>query len=738
MKTFTSSLILFVFLFLGIYVKAQSPTFSWAKQFGGYSTAFSVPRNILVDASGNVYTSGYFNDTVDFDPGSGVFNLVSAGDIDAFISKVDASGNFVWAKRFGSTSDDGSLGMALDASGNIYTSGAFSGTVDFDPNSGTLNLTATGRLDIFISKLDPSGNFIWAKQIGGNSDEIAFAITTDASGSVYATGYFEDLTDFDPGTGSFALTAGGFEDIFVVKLNSTGEFMWAKQFEGGNANTGIGNSIAVDAQKNVYTTGNFSDQVDFNPGSGTSIFTTGGDLDIFVSKLDSSGNYAWAKQIGGTKDDDAISLALDQAGNVHTTGYFIGKVDFNPGSGVANLTSVSSSDIFISKLDKSGNYVWAKNIGGNAYQISNSIALDASGNVYFSGSFVDSLDLNPGSAVNKIYAVGNLDAFIAKLTSSGNYAWAIQFGSNGAYADCSDITIDSKGKIYTTGVFDGKVDFDPGSNTTTLKSVGGDFFVVKLDQCNSTASQINPSVCDKYVLNGQTYTSAGVYSQTLKNSTGCDSILTINLTIKSSSANSITTSACRSYRLNGKLYTASGAYNQTLINKTGCDSILTINLTIINVDKSVTQTGATLTANKGGATYQWLDCNKAKSPISGKTSQSFTATINGSYAVVVTENTCKDTSVCYLVTGLGIANSSISKGIFVYPNPTNAKVQIFISQPLQNGVSKVLNATGQAVFIKDNLYGNTFEIDLSNQANGIYFLEIEHNGGILRTKVVKN
>src|SRR5262249_36288313 len=159
--------------------------------------------SIAVDASGNVYTTGYFTGTADFDPDAGVFNLTAAGSFDIFVSKLSASGNFVWAKVMGGGSDDLGQSISVDASGNVCTTGYFTGTADFDPGAGVFNLTAAGYYDIFVSKLDASGNFAWAKAIGGTGGDEGYSIAIDSSGNVYTTGAFGGTVDFDPNAGVF-------------------------------------------------------------------------------------------------------------------------------------------------------------------------------------------------------------------------------------------------------------------------------------------------------------------------------------------------------------------------------------------------------------------------------------------------------------------------------------------------------------------------------------------------------
>jgi hypothetical protein len=386
--------------------------FLWAKQIGGPLEDLGL--SIAVDVSGNVYTTGRFRETADFDPGAGVYNLTSAGDTDIFISKLDALGNFVWAKQIGGTSQDMGFSIAADASGNVYTTGSFVGTVDFDPGTATFNLT--GNWDIFISKLDAAGDFVWAKQMGGTSVEIGFGIAVDGSGNVYTTGYFSGSADFDPGAGTYNLTTVGFSDIFISKLDAAGNFVWAKQFNG----TGQvqGNSIAADASGNVYTTGIFTETADFDPGAGAYTFTSGGSWDIFISKLDATGNLVWAKQMGGASQDYGRSITVDGLGNVYTTGNFGGTADFDPGAGAYNLTSAGTFDIFISKLDASGDFAWAQRFGETGWNFGNSITLDAAGNVYTTGSFEGTVDFDAGTGVSNLTSAGYRDIFIHKMSQT--------------------------------------------------------------------------------------------------------------------------------------------------------------------------------------------------------------------------------------------------------------------------------------------------------------------------------
>jgi hypothetical protein len=450
---------------------------TWAKSFGG--TNQDIGYAVAVDAAGNVYTTGRFGGTVDFDPGAGVASLTAAGPVNAFVSKFDASGNYVWAKAFACTQFEFGYGIAVDATGNVYTTGYFFGTADFDPGAGVASLTSV-NWDIFVSKLDASGNYVWAKALGGSGFDNGQGIALDATGNVYTTGTFEGTADFDPGAGVANLTSAGNKDVFVSKLDASGNYVWARRF-GGSVSDDIGYGIAVDATGNVHTSGSFFGTADFDPGAGVANLTANS-TDIFVSKLNASGNYVWAKALGGTNQDFGFGIALDATGNVYTTGYFAGTADFDPGAGVANLISGGGDDIFVSKLDASGNYVWGKALGGTGGEVGYGIAVDATGNVHTTGSFAGTADFDPGLGVANLTAGG---IFVSKLDASGSYVWGKALGGTGGEVGYG-IAVDATGNVCTTGSFGGTGDFDPGPGILNLTWVGGnDVFVSKLNASGS-------------------------------------------------------------------------------------------------------------------------------------------------------------------------------------------------------------------------------------------------------------
>jgi hypothetical protein len=368
-----------------------SGNFVWAKQISGADDEKGY--SIALDASGNIFVTGSFEGTVDFDPGAANFNLMSSGDNDIFILKLDNSGNFIWAGNIGSTYLDVGYGIAIDqTTGNVYVSGAFSGSVDFDPGSGSTGLGSSGGKDAFVLKLDNAGNFIWARGLGSpTGQDFSYAIAFDPSGngSIYSTGIFHGPADFDPSVGGFYITSYGIDgDVFISKLDTAGIFVWAKAFSGSGSfyDNSFGLSMKVDANSNIYTTGNFEGTVDFDPGTGVYNLTSPG-TDYFISKLNSNGDFLWAKASDeGSAWGKSITVISDGNGQVYVTGYFENTVDFDPGAAVFDLTAVSQS-IFLSKLDGDGNFVWAKAPDGSGDDVPCSITNTLSGNILLTGSF---------------------------------------------------------------------------------------------------------------------------------------------------------------------------------------------------------------------------------------------------------------------------------------------------------------------------------------------------------------
>lgn len=384
----------------------------WVKTMGSIYEDYAF--SILVDSNGNIYTIGAFPESVDFDPNSGTTLLTSAGSFDIFIQKLDTNGNLLWVKQLGNTHTDYGYSLAMDTNGDLFATGFFRGTVDFNPGSGSQNLTSFGESDIFLLKLDTNGNFIWVKQMGGSASDYGRSITTDGNNNIYMTGNFEGTVDFDPGTNVYNLTSAGDDDSFVLKLDPNGNLLWARQIGGSIEERG--ESISVDAQGNVYSTGTFMTTVDFNPGSGTNNFTAAGGTDVYVQKLDTNGNFVWANYMGGLGGDYSNSITTDTNGNAYVIGSFFNTANFDSGLGTTSLTSFGGYDIFIQKFDSAGHIDWVKQMGGTNYEFGYFITVETDGNIYSTGTFSGVVDFNPGTEVNDLTSIGGYDFFIQKLS----------------------------------------------------------------------------------------------------------------------------------------------------------------------------------------------------------------------------------------------------------------------------------------------------------------------------------
>ncbi len=390
----------------------------WAKRVGG-ALSFDAATSVAVDDSGYVYTTGSFDREADFDPNSGVKALQPRGYSDAFILKLDSAGNYIWAQRMGGSSYDQSNSLAIDALGNVLMTGEFSDTAFFD--SGSKSLISQGGKDIFVQKVAPDGHLIWAKSFGGNGNDIPYNIKTDIADNIYVTGLFRDTVVFDPAGGGPPLISKGATNVFILKLDSDGNFLWSKSLGGTGRATGF--FLDVDQWENVILSGGFSDTVDFDPGPGIKelISETKEKSDIFLIKLDANGDLVWANSAGGVGVDVGYSVEVDPLGYIYNSGFFNQIVDFDPGPLTANLTATGYQDIFIQKLDPSGNLVWAKRIGGTGYDVLTEMEIDDAGrHIYATGFFENNVDFDPTQGTHIITSKGFNDAFILNLKVGDN------------------------------------------------------------------------------------------------------------------------------------------------------------------------------------------------------------------------------------------------------------------------------------------------------------------------------
>jgi gliding motility-associated-like protein len=406
------------------------------------------------------------------------------------------SQNLQWAYGFGGAANENFTSITKDGAENIYIAGYFSGTVDFDPGPGILNLTSNGGQDICLLKYTNQGQILWAKNIGGTGNDggQGTCIKHHSSGFIYLSGTFEGSNiDMDPGPGISNLSTISDPDLFFAKFDEAGNFIWAKSIDAEPSETGS-NTLSIDNLGNIYIVGRFAATVDFDPGAGTANLSSLPSLSsIFFAKYSSDGNYVWAKNINPTFSSvGGNGITLDHLGNLFICGYFGGSnIDFDPGAGTANFTSTGVFDLFVAKYDTSGNYQWAYNFGGaSTDNVPYTIACDLTGNVYVGGYYQGIVDVDPGPGVLTFDATGKFsENVLIKYSPTGSLVWAKTFGSE-SWDGIIGISIDNAtGYVYAVGGTHGDtLVLNNNNNDSLFSTVNGDDFEIFITQFDASGN----------------------------------------------------------------------------------------------------------------------------------------------------------------------------------------------------------------------------------------------------------
>ncbi|HMT29764.1 MAG TPA: SBBP repeat-containing protein, partial [Bacteroidia bacterium] len=357
-----------------------------------------------------------------------------------------------------------------DENGNLITIGLFEGNVDFNPDSTTLFLHNNGEKDIYVQKLNSSGNLDWAISIGGPSTEEVLFVKTDNIGNVFICGEINDTVDFDPGNAVFELGIPLNEDhsSFIAKYDPSGNLIWVKLFNECKfaLNYSFINDIDVDGSGNIFLTGKFRGIVDFDIGSGAHYLTTasgsGSDEDAFIMKLNNVGVFEWAYSFGSSNiDENGISVAVDALGNSFFSGsYYFTTIDFNPGPGVFEMTTLDES-IYVLKFNSSGNFIWGKQImpypGPDPCTIYGAeLKASKNGDLFITGEFYGDglIDFDPNSGIDTSSTAipYTQDGYIMKWTESGIFVWKKIQPAIGYLGDVYALSLTelNSGNIYET------------------------------------------------------------------------------------------------------------------------------------------------------------------------------------------------------------------------------------------------------------------------------------------------
>ena len=312
---------------------SNTGSYLWGLTFGVDSN-FDEALGIAVQDSGWVYICGYFNGKVDLDPGPGEDFHNAGNGSDGYLSKFDSSGSFEWARTWGGGGPEVYCGgIATTASGEVYVVGGYSGySLDFDPGPGFDYHFSEGWDDAFLSKFDSSGNYIWAKTWGGEDNDSANSVAIDGSGYIYLTGGFMGTVDMDPNFDTDLLTALGYRDGYLSKFDAAGNQIWSQSWGDPSPFNGTttARGVAVDSTGNCYVTGDFiGTSLSFSQMGGD-IYQSNGGRDLYFSKWGPSGNFLWARHIGGTGNDIGYDMSVDSQGNPYGCGSYEMLVNFAP------------------------------------------------------------------------------------------------------------------------------------------------------------------------------------------------------------------------------------------------------------------------------------------------------------------------------------------------------------------------------------------------------------------------
>ena len=279
------------------------------------------------------------------------------------------------------------------------------------------------------------------------------------------------------------------------------------------------------------------------------------------------------------------------------------------------------------------------------------------------------------------------------------------------------------------------------NDTVSTSSSCDTIVTLNLNAGLNTSDSISVRLCGAtqvYNFNGNTYSLTGIYFDTLINSVGCDSLVILDLIVGSNSSSTINVQICQgqTYFFNGSLLNSTGIYTSLITNSSGCDSIIILNLTVTVVDINVTQTGIILQANASGATYQWIDCN-TNLPIVGATNQTYTPIIDGLYAAIISYGACGDTSSCYLAIGVGVEEVDNISPLRITPNPFMNELTLELGEEIDNANLLIYNSLGQTMFEQNNMQGKRFTINTTQFSSGIYLLRVVNGSKIYSLKIAK-
>lgn len=567
---------LFIFLFSFIIFSKiyGQPGIEWQRSLGG--TQNDEARCVIQTKDGGYAIAG----TTESNDGDVSGNH---GYSDIWVVKLNSKGNIEWQKCFGGSSRDEAFCLIQTKDGGYIIAG-ITGSNDGDVSGNHFDFNFMGNsLDYWVAKLNVVGEIEWQRCLGGSGIELATSIQQTADNGYIVVGTATS-NDGDVSGNHFDLNSMyNSDDYWIVKLSSKGELEWQKSL--GGSSWDHANSIQQ-TKDSGYIIAGFTYS---NDGDVSGNHMSGGiTKDFWIVKLDNTGkvgqapNIEWQKCLGGSEDEEAnsISQTIDE-------GYIIaGITNSNDGEVSGNHFNYSlggsSHDYWVVKLKSKGELQWERCLGGSDAEWATSIR-QLKGSGYIMAGWAESTD---GDVIgnHKALTYNTSDMWVVRLKNNGDIKWQKCLGGNS-----QEIAYGILQTIDNGYVVAGWTASDDGDVIGHHGNYSSDMWIVKLngDKCPDSDSLVIATSCSDFTFNNQTYTNSGVYTQTLTNVTGCDSTITLNLTISKASDTIINKEENSTFSLNGVVYTSSGIYTQHLKNTLGCDSTITLNLTLLKGDSTV-------------------------------------------------------------------------------------------------------------------------------------------------------
>lgn len=660
----------------------QNVELEWVSQLGG--DQMDVANKICLDNEGNIIVAGYYDGRIDVDPSDEYHYLEHVDESDAYITKLNPSGELIWGIGLCGEGHDIITDIQVDQLGYIYVAGYFYGNIDVDPSNETLIFNSKGESDIFICKYDPNGHLVWAKEIGNEKYNFCEAFIMDNDGNLFISANFKLTLDCDPNQGVHNIESYNDRyDFFLLKLNNEGQFVWVQHFEGESYEKAYG--IAIDDNANIYLSGYYYGTIDLDPSEDTAIYHSNGGEDLFICKLNGDGELIWANSMGDEDDDKALKLVLDPFNNFYIAGYYYHSMDFDPGTNTWVLNGYYASG-YIAKYSEEGELIWARNVSNPQSSFISDLEIDSQGNIFTTGYFYNDCDFDPSG---ENYIIPNpydtYDIFVLNLNEDGQLLWANAFSGVDHSGQGLDIEIDDDGNIFTVGGFKHTFDFDPSEEVDNLIANGiWDGYVHKMKTCREEYN-VSYTAC-----NGSFESPSGLF-----------------------------------------VWDTPGYYVDTISEPFSCEAIYHINLEFDNLDNTVENQFNTLVASEMDAIYQWIDCRHG--PIQGAVERTYIPNYEGDYAVIVSKGDCVDTSACMTVQQLEFKFYDASM-IAVYPNPSTGSLNMDLGREFDAVSITILNSLGQECVIKN--FETTSNISFEIKDKGLHYLRIELDQLIVYNKKI--